>query len=158
MGDDVFNISKGKVGELAQRVLDNDPATAVLAVHLWTGAISDADLIDLDFVASIEAAGDAAESIATAYVRKLVTDSGENLLVTVTDASDKLEVDFDDITWTAIGNGTNSVLTRLTVHFDGPGTDVDATVPNLCFFDFSVTTDGSDITAQLDATGFFRAT
>ena len=158
MGVEVFNFSKGKVGELAQRVFDNDPATAVLRIFLWTGGIIDSVLIDLDQVADIEGDAAAAESIATAYVNKIVTDTGENLAITVTDASDKLEVDFDDITWTAIGNGTNSVLTRLTIAFDGPGTDVDATMPNLCFFDFSVTTDGSDITAQLDPTGFFRAT
>jgi len=45
----------------------------------------------------------------------------------------------------------------LTVSYDEPGTDVDATMIPCTFYDFVVTTDSSDITAQVDPAGFFRA-
>lgn len=157
MGDGVFNISAGKAAELAQRVLDNDPGTAVLRVFLWEEVETDANLRDLDFVATLEA-GTLTEADFTNYVNVPITDSGEGLTVTVQDGSDRMEIDFDDITFTSAGNGLNNTLTRLTVAWDSPGTDVDATMENICFFDFSVVTDGSDITAQVDATGWFHAT
>ncbi len=157
MGDGVFNISKGKVAELVERVVGNDPATAILAVHLWAGTdVTDAVLKDYATVAAIEA-GILNEATFTNYAKKSLTDSGEGLSVAVDQANDRMEADFDDITWSVAGNGGNDTLRRLTVSYDGPGTDVDATMVPMCFFDFAVTTDGSDLTAQLDALGFFRA-
>lgn len=157
MADGVFNISKGKVAELAQRVLDNDPATALLAVHLWEGVdVADSVIKDYETVAAIEA-GTLVEASFTNYAKKDITDSGEGLAVAVDQGNDRMEANFDDVTWTVAGNGANDTLVRLTISYDGPGTDVDATMPPMCFYDFDVLTDGSDITAQLDALGFFRA-
>ncbi len=157
MGDGVFNISKGKVAELAQRVLDNDPATALLAVHLWEGVdVADSVIKDYVTVAAIEA-GTLVEANFTNYAKKDITDSGEGLTVAADQGNDRMEADFGDITWTTAGNGNNDTLLRLTVSYDGPGTDADATMPPMCYFDFAVVTDGSDITAQPDALGFFRA-
>ncbi len=156
MGDGVFNISKGKVAELAQRVLDNDPATALLAVHLWEGTdVTDAVMRDYATVAAIEA-GVANEATFTNYAKKDITDAGDGLSIAVDQGNDRMEADFADQTWTAAGNGLNDNLLRLTVSYDGPGTDVDATMVPMCFYDFVVTTDGSDLTAQVDALGFFR--
>ncbi len=157
MADGVFNISKGKVAELAQRVFDNDPATALLAVHLWEGVdVTDAVMRDYATVSALEA-GTLIEASFTNYAKKDITDSGEGLAIAVDQGNDRLEVDANDIVWTAAGNGGNDTLVRMSICYDGPGTDVDATMPPLTFYDFDVLTDGSDLTAQFDAAGFFRA-
>ncbi len=138
-------------------MLDNDPATALLAVHLWAGTnVTDAVMKDYVTVAAIEA-GTLNEATFTNYAKKDLTDSGEGLAVAVDQANDRMDADFDDITWASAGNGSNDSLFRLTVSYDGPGTDVDATMVPMCFYDFVVTTDGSDLTAQVDAQGFFSA-
>ncbi len=156
MGDGVFNISKGKVAELCERVINNDPATAVLHVHLWEGTdVTDAVMRDYVDVADLEA-GTLVEASFTNYANKVIADTGSTLAVAVDQGNDRMEANMDDITWTAAGNGLNDTLLRLSICYDGPGTDVDATMPMMCFYDFAVTTDGSDLTAQLDALGFFR--
>ena len=156
MGDGVFNIAKGFVNEYVNRVLTNDPATALFNVHLWIGADADTVMRDYATVAAIEAGG-MTEASFTNYALKEVTDSGDGLTTGVDQANDRFESDFADITWTAAGNGANDSLTRLTVSYDEPGTDVDATAIPCTFYDFVVLTDGSDLTAQVDAAGFFRA-
>lgn len=154
MADGVFNISKGKVGELAQRVVNNDPANSALIVVLSSGAITDATLRDLDTLQQcIDDAG-FTEATFTNYARKVV----EAPVITVVDASDRLEADMPDLTWAAAGNGVNNTLTRLSVHYDGDTTGGnDSNIVPLTFHDFTVTTDGSDITAQFHAQGFFNA-
>jgi len=160
MADGVFNISKGFVNEYVQRILSNDPATAELAVHLWAGTdVTDDVMRGYETVAAIEA-GILNEATFTGYAGTQplnITDTGQGLTQAVDHAADNFESDFDDITWTAAGNGANDTLHRLTVSYDEPGTDVDATMIPVCFYDFNVLTDGSDLTAQLDANGFFRA-
>jgi len=158
MGDGVFNISKGKVAELSQRVLDNDPAASILTIHLWTGAGTDATLEDLNTVALIEADAGFAEATFTAYVSKDITDAAGGLTVAENDTTNLMKADFDDIVWSPAGNGGNETLTRLTVSYDPLGTHVDTGVIPMTFYDFAVLTDGSDLTAQVNALGFFQAT
>lgn len=158
MGDGVFNIAKGRVVEFYNRVENNDPAASGLVVSLWTGAITDATLRDLDDIAAIEADAGAAESVATAYVRKVLTDTELAALPAPDDTNDRYEVDIPDQVWTAIGNGANSTLTRLIIAYDADtAAGTDANILPLTFHDFSVTTDGSDLSAIINALGFFRA-
>ena len=158
MGDGVFNIAKGRVIGYHDRVKANIVAASEYSIMLGIGAISDATLIDLDDFAAIIADGGFTESVATNYVRKVFTDSTLDALPGPTDGSDFNHADMADIVWTALGNGANSTLTRLILGYDPLGTDVDANIIALCFFDFSVQTDGTDVTAQVNASGYFRAT
>ena len=154
MGDGVFNIAKGKVAEYAARVIANDPTDSVIHVELGLGAISDATIIDLDTYQLVKDDAGFTEAAFTNYIQKLETSP----VVTVTDASDKAEVDIPDITWTAAGNGGNETLTRLLVMYDSDSTaGTDANIVPMTFHDFAVLTDGSDLTAQFNASGFFRA-
>jgi hypothetical protein len=157
MGDGVFNIAKGRVVEYYNRVKGNDPAASELNVMLGIGAITDATIRDLDTFAAVIADAGFTEATFTNYARKQLADTALAALPAPDDTNDRYEVDIPDQTWTAAGNGLNDNLTRLIIGYDPLGTNVDANIVPLTFHDFVVTTDGSDLTAQINALGFFRA-
>lgn len=90
----------------------------------------------------------------TNYVRKNVTTTTP----TVDDTNNRIDIDIADQTWTAAGGGTNNTLSKLLIVYDpDTTTGTDSTVVPLTAHDFVVTTDGSDLTAQIAASGFYRA-
>jgi hypothetical protein len=149
----VFNISKGKVAELAQRVTNNDPANSILVLEaINAGAATDATLMDLDTFAQIEADANAAEVTNSGYARKTFPDG--TVTITIDDTNDRMDVDVADQTWTAVAAG--SAWTDLIFGYDSDSTGgTDANVVPLTMHDFTVTPDGSDITATIAV--FFRA-
>lgn len=158
MGNFVFNIAAGKVAEYAARVNANDPTNSVFVVALFNTSASDATLKDLDTLALIEADASTAELTSGSnlnYVRKTLDQTG-GITITVTDASDVVDVDIPDQTWTALGAGT--AITDLVVCYDSDSTGgADSAIVPLTWHDFAITPDGSDVTAQIAATGTFRA-
>ena len=147
MADGVFNIAKGAVAEKAR-----DDAARFTVLLLKVNE-TEADLIDHNDVAAMLAASNT-EADFTNYERKV------NLTATLTvdDTNNRAEVDLSDLTWTAAGNGSNNTLTKLIVCYEEPGSPTeDAALTPLTHHDFTPTTDGSDITAQFNASGFFRA-
>lgn len=155
MADFVFNIAKGRVAELFERVAQNDPANAALVIVVIDTSALDATLIDLDTLAAVLADADTAEVTNTNYARIVLTDSDLSA-ISPDDANDRMDLDFADQTWSAVAAGDS--WTDLLVCYDGDTTGgTDANIIPLTCHDFSVTPDGSDITAQLAAAGFFRA-
>lgn len=153
MADFVFNIAKGKVAEYAARVLANDPADSALIVIVLetTGLEADATLLDYDTLADLTAGG-STEPENSGYVRKEITAP----TVTVDDTNNRTDVDIADQTWSAVAAGDG--WSKLVVCYDPDTTGgTDATIIPLVCLDFAVTPDGSDITAQFNAAGFFRA-
>ena len=145
MADGVFNISKGAVAEKVR-----DGAT-VVQVMLLKAAEADAALVDYDDVAALLVPAGNTEADFTNYARK----TGITGTITVDDTNDRVDVDIPDQTWTSAGNGTNNTLAKLvTAYYDGVG---DANLIPLTHHDFTPTTDSSDLTAQINAAGFFRA-
>lgn len=117
------------------------------------GIEADATLADYDTLAAILAAAND-EADATNYVRK----TAASVTPTVDDTNDRLDVDFADITWTALGGASNNTLAKLLVCYDPDTTGgTDADIIPLTAHDFSVTTDGTDVTAVVAAAGFYRA-
>lgn len=159
MADGVFNIAKGRVNEYVRRVVNNDPAASELNIMLLKALGETEDnLIDKDDFAAILAVVGTDLADFTNYTDKQLDQTDADIGVTVNDgATNNQEADFSDQTWTAAGNGTNNNLVKLIVGYDPLGTGVAANIIPLCHFDFTVTTDGSDITAVLNASGFFRA-
>lgn len=153
MGDGVFNVAKGRVGELVNNVNNNTPATALLRVLLYDVGDSDANLRDFATVAAIEA-GASVEATFGSYARQDITDT-QTAGAVVDQGNDRIEVDCDDVVWTAASTGINIV--RLVFAYDDSGSDSDAVMIPLTFHDFIVTTNGNDLTAQIDALGFYRA-
>lgn len=154
MGDGVFNISKGKVAEYAERILANDPANSVFHIELAFGAATDATIKDYDSLGALLADAGVDVATFTNYADKQIT----NPTVTPDDSGDKNDVDIPDQTWSSAGNGSNNTLTRLFVCYDSDSTaGTDSAIIPCTFHDFAVTTDGSDLTAQFNAQGFFSA-
>lgn len=158
MANFVFNIAKGKVAEYAERVNANDPTNAAFIICLFNTSATDATLKDLDTLAAIEADANTAELTSGTnanYVRKTLDQTG-GITVTVVDGSDWVDVDIPDQTWTALGAGT--AITDILIAYDSDTTaGTDSNIVPLSWHDFAVTPDGSDVTAQIATSGFFRA-
>ncbi len=155
MADFVYNIAKGRVAELYNRVDLSDPTNAVLVIVVIDTSAADSVLKDLDTLALIEANGSTAEVTNTNYAR-IVLDDTDLTAFAPDDANDRVDLDFADQTFSSILAGDG--WTDLLVLYDSDSTGgTDSGIVPLTQHDFAVTPDGSDITAELDAAGFFRA-
>lgn len=144
MADFTFNIAKGAAVEKVR-----DGATNLLMLLLKT-AEADATFKDRDTVADILGNG-GVEADFTNYARK----TGLTGTITVDDTNDRVDVDVADQTWAAAGGASNNNLTDLVIAYQESAAD-SGRIP-LTNHDFILTTDGSDITAQVNASGFIRA-
>jgi hypothetical protein len=156
VADLVFNISKGKVAELAARVNANDPTNAVLLVIpvLASGVETDAVIRDKDTVSDVFS-GATDEATAGGWNRKTLDQTG-GVTITTDDTNDRQDVDCPDQTWTAVAAANNTSDLMFAYDSDSAA-GTDANVVPCTWHDFAVTTDGSDITAQIATAGFFRA-
>jgi len=145
MADQVFNIAKGAAAEKVR-----DGAT-VLIVLLMQANEAETTLLDRTDLADLFVEAGNTEATFTNYARK----TGLTATLTVDNTNDRVDLDLPDQTFVAAGNGTNNTLTKLIVAYEEAAAD--ATRIPLTHHDFSVTTDGSDLTAQFNAAGFFRA-
>jgi hypothetical protein len=156
MADFQYNVARGRVVELARRVLNNDPATAGFTVVAINTTATDATLQDLDTLAAIIADGNTAEVTNSGYARHDISDTVGGLAIQVDDTNNWTDVDFGDITFTNIAAG--DAWTDLVVCYNPDITaDVDANILPLCQFDYPATPDGSSLVVTLDAEGFFRS-
>lgn len=157
MANLVFNVALGRVAELYNRVDTNDPANSALVVMVLAtaGIEADAALRDLDTVAAL-VAGTTNEVTNSGYARKVLTDA-DIVAFAPDDANDRVDLDIPDQTWTGVaaGDGWNDIV----IAYDNDTTaGTDSNIVPLTLHDFVVTPDGSDITAQIAAAGFYRAT
>jgi hypothetical protein len=143
MADGPFNIAKGAV---AEKVRDGASALGML---LLKTAEAEATLRDRDTLADLLGANTEADF--TNYVRKTALTG----TITVDDVNDRVDVDVPDQTWTTAGGATNNTLAKLIVFYQESAAD-SGRIP-LTHHDFIVTTDSSDLTVQVNAAGFFRA-
>lgn len=156
--DIVFNIALGRAVELYNRVDLNDPSTAVLWVALLatTGLEADATLKDMDTFSAV-VAGATNEATNTNYVRKILTDA-DLTAFTPDDTNDRADLDVPDLTWGAMAGDGTGAISALVIGYDATtsGVTTTAMVP-ITKHGFVVSPDGSDLTAQVSAAGFFRA-
>ncbi len=116
--------------------------------------VTDATLQDLDDLAAVLATA-ANEVTNTNYARKTLTDT-DIVAFAPDDTNDRVDLDIPDQTWTAVAAG--DAWEDIIVCYDSDTTGgTDANIVPLTQHDFAVTPDGSDITAQIAATGFYRA-
>jgi hypothetical protein len=156
MANFVFNIALGRVAELYNRVDTNDPTNSALVVMILaaSGIESDATLKDKDTLADV-VSGSTNEVTNSGYARKVLSDS-DIVAFAPDDANDRVDLDIPDQTWTGVAAGDG--WSDLVIAYDGDTTGgTDANIVPLTLHDFAVTPDGSDITAQIAAAGFYRA-
>jgi hypothetical protein len=102
--------------------------------------------------------GDAniAEVANTGYARQVWVDSDLSAL-SPDDTNNRMDVDGPDLSFGAITDDDVD-WTDLLLCYDSDTTGgTDSNIIPLALYDFAVTIDGSSITAQLNAAGFFRA-
>lgn len=152
MADIVFNISKGRVAELYNRVDSNDPAnSAIIVVPVDVGATTDATIKDFATLAAVTAGG-VTERTTGGWNRKTLTDADLSAM-TVDNTNDRMPLDTADLTWTAVSAGA---VTDLIFCYDSDTTGgTDANIVPMTMHDFAITPDGSDVTATV--ADFFRA-
>lgn len=156
MANFVYNIAKGRIAEFYVRIDGNDPANAAFIVLILatSGIESDATLLDKDDVAAV-VAGTTNEVTNSGYARKTLTDA-DLVAFAPDDVNDRVDLDIPDQTWTAVaaGDGWNDFV----LSYDSDtAAGTDAGIVPCTQHDFVITPDGSDITAQIAAAGFFRA-
>jgi hypothetical protein len=148
----VFNIAKGRVVELYNRVENNDPAnSAIILIPIETSGLeSDATLIDVDTLTAL-LSGTTNEQ--TTMGRKTLTDADLAALPAPDDANDRYEVSLPTVTWTA---ASGNAISKIAVCYDADTTSgTDANIIPLTMFDFVQTPSGADI--QMTTGVFFRA-
>lgn len=156
MADLVFNVAAGRVAEFVNRVDSNDPTnSALVAVLIDANGTSDATFRDYDTLAAL-LAGTANEITNSGYARIVLTDADLSA-ISPDDTNDRMDVDIPDLDFGAISAG--DAITDLLICYDGDTTGgTDSNIIPLTLHDFAVTADGSNVTAQINAAGFYRAT
>ena len=152
MANIVFNIAKGRVAELHDRVKNNDPAnSAIILVPIETSGLeSDATLIDADTLAAVLAG---ATNEQTTMGRKTLTDADLAAIPAPDDANDRNERSLPTTTWTA---ASGNAISKILVCYDSDTTaGTDANIVPLTMFDFVQTPSGADI--QMTTGVYFRA-
>jgi hypothetical protein len=156
MANFVFNIAKGRVAELYNRVKTNDPANSALIIVVLasSGLESDAVLIDKETLQDV-LAGSTDEVTNTGYARKVLTDT-EIAAMAPDHPNDRMLLTIPNQTWTSVAAGSN--WAKLLICYDNDtASGTDANIIPLTAHDFSVTPDGSDITMQVSSNGFYIA-
>lgn len=154
MANFTFNVAKSKVGGYYDRVQGNDPAGSELVLIAINTSATDQTLRRLDTVAAILADGNTAEVTNSGYARKDLTDS-DLVASAPDDTNDRMDLDIPDQTWSSVAAG--DAWTDIIVAYDPTGSSANSALIPLTLHDFAVTPDGSDITAEVSADGFHRA-
>lgn len=153
MSDFAFNVSKGRMVEFAQRVKGGDPAASRLVLlALTTDATPESTAKDADTFAALVTAG-AVEATHSGYAKKIIVDA--DITMNIDDTGEKYWVDLADQTWAAVGAGAAWV--SLILGYSPVTSPTNSDIVPIGHYDFSVTPDGSDITAQVNASGVFSA-
>ena len=142
MADGVFNIAKGAA---AEKFRDSAAAGIVL---LLVANETEADLVDHDELDALLTAAGNTEASDGSYARK----TGLTGTVTVDDTNNRVDVDLPDQTWSALAG---AAIVKALVAYEDSAAET-GRVP-LTHHDFAVTPDGSDVTIQFNASGFYRA-
>ena len=144
MANFVYNVALGRV---AEKVADG----ATIRLLVLKAAAADSVLKDLNDVAAILANGSTDEADFTNYARATLG----SLTVTVDDATDSVSVDCADVVFASAGGGTNNTTTDAIIYEEVAGGDANC-IP-LVQLDCVFTTDGNNVTLQMNAAGFFGA-
>lgn len=152
MANITFNIAKGRVVELYNRVKSNDPAnSALILVPIETSGLeTDAVLIDKDDLAAVLAG---ATNEQTTMGRKTLTDADLAALPAPDDTNDRYDIPLPTVTWTG---ATGNPISKILVCYDSDTTaGTDSNILPLTMFDYVVTPSGTDI--QMTGGTFDRA-
>lgn len=156
MASEICNQGLGDINGTADRVNNNDPANAVLSLSLWVSTATDATIRDVDDIAALEATALVTEAADGSYAR-IVLDDTDIGATTVDDGADTRSFDIADQVWSSLAGG--ELITKMAVGYDSDSTGgTDANIVLFAHYDFVVTPNGGDVTAQINASGLWSAT
>lgn len=148
----VFNVSKGIWRYYLGLPAANDGLVVVLLKA--SGLVSDDALADYTDVAAL-LAGASDEADFTNYARKSII---SGIVITPDNGNNRVDADIPDQVWTAAGGAQNNTLGKLFIAYDPDTTGgTDSSLIPLVAFDFTATTDGNNLTAEINAAGLVRA-
>lgn len=157
MANGVFNNAKGKVNEYVARVAGNDPSNSALVIVLLQLAEADATLEDYDDLSTLLTQSGNTEANFTNYARIELTDSVISA-PSPDDTNNVQNADIPDQTYSSAGGTTDNDLVKLLVCYDSDTTGGDDTnIVPLTHHDFVVSTDGNNLQATINSSGFFQA-
>jgi hypothetical protein len=149
-----FNIAKGRVAELHNRVKVGDPAAARLyVIPISRGAVTDAQLVDADDFAAIVTLG-VTERTTNGWNRKTLA-AADLSVINNDDTNDRMALDSGDFTWTGVALA-GGAITDLVICYASVGSPTNAQLLPMTNHDFAITPDGSDVVATV--ADYFRAT
>lgn len=152
MADFTYNVAKGRVAELYNRVDLGDPAAARLyVIPVDVAAVSDATLRDCDDFAAVITAG-VTERNANNWNRKTLA-AADLAALAVDDTNDRMPLDLGDQLWTP--GPTAGAVTDLIICYASVVTPTNAQLTPLTQHDYPITPDGSEVLATI--ADFFRA-
>lgn len=168
MADFIFNIARGRLRQYYDAVDQNATTTQagivstansalILVLLELSGIEADATLADYDDLSTL-LAGTSNEPTGGTYVRKTLTDT-ELAASAQDDTNNRLDLDITtDPVWTALTTTANAAITALLVCYDNDTTGgTDTSIVPLTKHGFTLTPDGSDVTAAIAAAGFYRS-
>jgi hypothetical protein len=150
MANLVFNIAKGRVAELHERVNNNDPSTSglILVPIETSGIVADATMVDYDTLALLLAG---ASNEQTTMGRKTFTDA-DLAAITTNDTSDRNECALPTVTYTA---ASGNAISAFVLCYAPDTAGADSTLIPMTKFDFVYTPSGIDLVFA--AGDYFRA-
>ena len=132
------HVAKGRLAYFASLPATSDALIVIPIVA--SGVESDSTLVDYDTVSALLAGSTNEQAV---MGRKTLT----NVTVSIDDANDRVNIDADDVTWTA---ATGDPISDLLIAYCPDTTAAsDSTMVPLTWHDFAITPDGSDITATI---------
>lgn len=145
MADFVFNVAKGRVRELVERVDTNDPADAKLILIPLSASDTEANAQDADSVTAALATA-MNEQAAGNWGRKTLTDADLTAAdYDTNDTANRGESSLPAVSWDpgpTAGNNTTGIL----ICYTEEATPTDAGTIPLVHCDFAVTADGNVVT------------
>lgn len=157
MADTVANIAKGRVVELYNRVKSNDPAnSAFLWIPVLKGSMTDDQFRDSATLAVV--LGLCTERNASGWARVTQTDADLVALPAPDNTNNRYDIDLPDPTWTPT-NATHTVDAFVLAYDSDTTSGTDANIVPIAKYDTAATVvpDGNPVVAQVNASGFFRA-
>jgi len=152
MANFIFNNTKGRDVAFIDNVNNNNPVNSGLVVLLLQTAEADEALRDYDDLAAL-LAGSSVEADFNNYGRKVLTDT-DGITVNVNNSTNLVSIDMPDQVWTSAGGTTINTTAKLIIGYDSDTTSgTDSNIIPMYAYDFVATTNGNNLTAQVNAAG-----
>lgn len=148
MSNGVFTYARGSFVRYSQLPVGTDSLLLVLLKS--TGLVADTTMRNYQTLAAV-LAGASDEADCTNYVRKSIT---TGITITPDTTNSKMSADMGDITWTALGGAVNNVLGKMLICYRLTSSTADSAILPLTYHDFTATTTGVDVLAQLATAGY----